>query len=466
MGNYSKDPDAVLHEALAKGYDSVRFQQGKPILDRELNLLADLASPRRLAPYIGNGVPAAEGLWVDRPPDPTAVSFFLMPGRCMVGGLELVIADKVNYTEQPHKGNLKSSWPVPGGTTSSSLKTTTTGTTSVLAPTGGGTGYVYLRVFRSEVDDTADAGLQNQQDIGFETSLRSKVDWELLLLDAPVAYPDHFLLVEYEVSSGVVDKTAQTVGTTTTTTTKTTTTGFTPLPPTTKPGVIAWNDRRVLGLTLEQVRTELDALALYVKSLSTYLNTDGSFKTNAVDTATLRDLSVTTQKLANGAVNSNKLGAGAVGNAALGDLSVGSTKLQDNAVTNTKIFDGSVGNTKLANNAVDGNKIAGLSVATGHIQNAAVTNAKIAAGSVTVAQLKFSPIASGVTTISAHASIMFTLMASIYQNQDNFIVYSLWGNGDFTWSEFFSGGNRMLKIQNNASTPLTLNYMIRRIAES
>jgi len=38
---------------------AVRFQQGRPALDRELNLAADLASPQRLAArYLGNGLPA------------------------------------------------------------------------------------------------------------------------------------------------------------------------------------------------------------------------------------------------------------------------------------------------------------------------------------------------------------------------------------------------------------------------
>jgi hypothetical protein len=60
MHSFSKDPKQVLLDANTKGYSRVRFQQGKPLLDRELNLLGDLAHPARIAePYIGSGVPAA-----------------------------------------------------------------------------------------------------------------------------------------------------------------------------------------------------------------------------------------------------------------------------------------------------------------------------------------------------------------------------------------------------------------------
>ena len=44
MGNSSQDPDVVLSDSLARGYFRVRFQQGKPVLDRELTLAADLAN--------------------------------------------------------------------------------------------------------------------------------------------------------------------------------------------------------------------------------------------------------------------------------------------------------------------------------------------------------------------------------------------------------------------------------------
>ena len=57
MGNFSRSPQLELSSALDRDYCRVRFQQGKPALDRELNLAADLASPQRLAAqYVGNGI--------------------------------------------------------------------------------------------------------------------------------------------------------------------------------------------------------------------------------------------------------------------------------------------------------------------------------------------------------------------------------------------------------------------------
>jgi hypothetical protein len=341
MGNYSRNPDAVLQDALAKGYDTVRFQQGKPILDRELNLLGDLAGARRLAPYIGNGVPAVGGLRAEAPPTPAyTVDFALSAGRCLVGGMEVVLPARVGYMQQPHKENLQFIWPFTPASTTTTTTTSSSGTQTLsdtIPPPpvpAGGTGYVYLRVFRTEADDTTDPTLRNQQDIGFETALRSKVDWELLLLAAPTAALDHFLLAEYYVTpvtvttgggteSFTTSKTTDTSTTSTkstTTSAKFTTTGtesssFSQQPPP-DPGplpdpgttytqyvVTSWTDRRVIGLTLAQVRAELSAL-------SASLNPDGSPKANVVTNTALAGGAVTQNKIANGAVSYRQLDAG------------------------------------------------------------------------------------------------------------------------------------------------------------
>ena len=44
MGDFSRDPEVVLQDAIAKDCARVRFQPGKPLLDRELDLLADIAN--------------------------------------------------------------------------------------------------------------------------------------------------------------------------------------------------------------------------------------------------------------------------------------------------------------------------------------------------------------------------------------------------------------------------------------
>ncbi len=116
MGNYSKDPATALQTALSKGYSRVRFQQGKPILDRELNLAADLAGCERLAQqYIGDGVPAGSaGFQITGLNTPTG-DFSILPGTCRVGGLEIVLANPTTYRTQPNTGLVG---PLPAGSSS------------------------------------------------------------------------------------------------------------------------------------------------------------------------------------------------------------------------------------------------------------------------------------------------------------------------------------------------------------
>jgi hypothetical protein len=477
MGNYSKDPAAVLQEARLKGYERVRFQQGKPILDRELNLLGDLSSMERIGPYIGDGVPAQDPLWVDKPQDPAVVDFILMPGRGIVNGLEVVIPERVSYKQQPHKGNIKNAWP--------------SFTTSPV-----NMGWVVLHVFLTEVDDTTDASLQNQSDIGFETSLRQKVDWELLLVDDSYN-PNYLLLAEYTVEAKAV-----------------------------VPFILTWTDRRTLGLTLSQLRGEFDIFATYMKQITANLNPDGSFHQTSVTNQSLQDNSVSTTKIQDLAVTTNKLGNLSVNNAKLADLSVGTTKLadisvstaklqdlsvgttkladlsitntklqdnsistlklqansvtdtrlQDNSVVNSKILNGAVTNAKIQDGAIDGNKLAvnsinsnhlqGFSVASANIQNGAVVYGKLGPASITVAQLKFLNYINSSFTIPANSFLSVNSIPKASMGPDNMLVFSIWGDGDYTWSDYVAGGNRVLRIQNNLATPIVINVIIRRIQES
>lgn len=172
MGNFSQDPKDVLQDALRKGYTRVRFQQGKPLLDRELNLLGDLASPQRLvAHYFGNGVPddsnsfRISGLNVAQ----NDFDFTIEAGRCLVGGYEVVLGANTTYKTQPHTENVTISLPSE-------------------------TSNVYLRVFSSEITGAEDPSLLNSGDVGFETAVREKVEWEVLVTSAEITTPDHFLL--------------------------------------------------------------------------------------------------------------------------------------------------------------------------------------------------------------------------------------------------------------------------------
>src|SRR5438309_1070900 len=103
MGNYSKDPNATLQSALSNGYGKVRFQQGKPILDRELNLAADLVSPERLVQqYIGDGVPAGSQGFQITSLNVGNNDFVITPGTCRVAGREIVLANPTTYKNQPN----------------------------------------------------------------------------------------------------------------------------------------------------------------------------------------------------------------------------------------------------------------------------------------------------------------------------------------------------------------------------
>src|SRR5258707_670618 len=126
MGNFSKDPSISLQSALSNGYSRVRFQQGKPILDRELNLVADLASPERLAKqYIGEGVPAGSSGFQITNLNAATSDFGILSGTCRVMGLEVVLAAQTTYKGQPNSAHV--------------------------GPIAAGANNVYLHVFTDEV---------------------------------------------------------------------------------------------------------------------------------------------------------------------------------------------------------------------------------------------------------------------------------------------------------------------------
>jgi hypothetical protein len=82
--------------------------------------------------------------------------------------LQVALANDVTYRTQPHREHVVV--PVPGA------------------------GLVYLRVFTSEVSSADDQALANPGDVKFETALRDRIDWEVLVSAAPIVAPDHCLL--------------------------------------------------------------------------------------------------------------------------------------------------------------------------------------------------------------------------------------------------------------------------------
>lgn len=175
MGNYSRDPAATLQSALGKGYSRVRFQQGKAILDSELNLAADLASPDRLAQqYIGNGVPAGTTGFQISALDIANGDFTILPGTCLVAGLEVTLASQATYKTQP--------------------------ITARVAPLPAGESGVYLHVFTDEVTSAQDSDLANAGTVGTETSVRLRNNWEVVVSATPINDPQYLSLATIDTT--------------------------------------------------------------------------------------------------------------------------------------------------------------------------------------------------------------------------------------------------------------------------
>src|SRR5262245_44751079 len=107
MGNFSKDPFEELRRSREQGYVGLHVEQGVPVLDRDLNLLADLVAGtvRELVTrHLGSGVAerddtfavaaaaADNDLRIEAPPG---------GGACLVGGIEVTIDAPLSYSGQP-----------------------------------------------------------------------------------------------------------------------------------------------------------------------------------------------------------------------------------------------------------------------------------------------------------------------------------------------------------------------------
>lgn len=325
MGDFSKDPEIMLQDALAKNYSRVRFQQGKPVLDRELNLLADLASPQRFAQNtFGNGI-LGEGsdFLISNLSVPTN-DFRITAGTCLVNGYEVVLVANTTYKTQPRAENVA---PLPGGISN-----------------------VYLRVFRSETNGIQDVGLLNASDVGSETAIREKVEWEVLVSTLAINTRDHLLLAIINVAGPTV------------------------------------TDRRRKGLNVGAIRDELTnargSTAQLSARLDASLTTTGTLRSTVVGNSQIADNAVGPTKLADGAVTSQKIANNAIGSPQLADNAVISTKIVNNGVITTKLADANVTTQKLAPGAVTEPILANNAVSNRTIANAAVSLAKLSAPQV------------------------------------------------------------------------------------
>jgi IPT/TIG domain len=186
MSDFSKLPQEVLADNVAKGYVGVHIEQGVPILDRDLNLLHDLitqAVRSIVTRYIGNGLPTGgQGFAVQA--IPSANDFRILagappPGACLVAGIEVTIAADTTYGAQPNLPAL---------------------TTPTAAQPDPREDTVYLDVSLETVDGTSDADLLNPGDVGIQTSVRLRPVWTVRVAEnattppAPAAGHSHLAL--------------------------------------------------------------------------------------------------------------------------------------------------------------------------------------------------------------------------------------------------------------------------------
>lgn len=355
MGNYSQDPADVLEDAQGKSYNKVRFQQGKPILDRELNLLVDLCGVPSLRRYIGSGVPTNSNGFQIVNVDFENQDFTIVGAECMVDGYPVAWSTNTTYKQQPFMTN-PPAWP------SEATKL-----------------FVILSYETKEITDAEDEDLQNGSDIGFETTLREQVQWTVSVARGFLSLDRRLLLAE-------LDTQAKTV-----------------------------TDRRLTNMTLSTIRDDLNNVATTTTATSARVNNflapDGTLKDNLIATAKLQNGAVTTAKLQDNCVNTSKLRDNSVTTAKLEDNSVSAAKLQDNAISMAKLQDNSVSSAKLQDNAVTAAKLQDNSVSTAKLQNGSITTAKLGAdcvtlnnianGSVSGPKLKFLTLVNSSTTLTA-----------------------------------------------------------------
>jgi hypothetical protein len=128
--------------------------------------------------------------------------------------------------------------------------------------------------------------------------------------------------------------------------------------------------------------------------------------------------------------------------------------------------DGAVTNVKLGPNAVDGGKLALNSVDSTKLAANAVVYGKVAPSTITLAQLKSQAIMNTSFNVAASSFIMIVIVPKVLVNEDNFVVYTVWGDNDFTWSESYVNGSRILRVQNNTAQAIVVNVKARMIHAS
>jgi hypothetical protein len=294
--SFSTDPDAVFFDAVQKGYNRVRFQEGRAVLDRELNLVGDLAGPERLAQsYLGDGIPDASTGFRITGLNVGANDFTITAGRALVGGREVVLLADTTYQQQPNKANVLQQ--LPAGVSSISLHT-----------------------FTRLVTEAEDAALGNAGDVGTVTALREKVEWEVVVTPGNQILAGHTRLADLDTGTQTV------------------------------------TDRRRTELHLTLLRDEVTEArgnqARLAMRLTASLDQTGALKPNTVSNTQLANNSVDANKLMPNSVDANKLVNNSVTTNKIADLNVTTQKLAANAVQEPNLADNAISKRTIQDNAV------------------------------------------------------------------------------------------------------------------
>ena len=190
MGNFSRDPRSETVRGRDAGYVGLRFEQGVPILDRDLNLLGDLVTQtvrEILQRHLGSGIAERNDTFaVQALPGENDFAILAPPegGTCLVAGIQVMIDTTVRYRDQ-------------------------SGVQPLSTPTEGDrTDVVYLDVWIDEVDAAEDAALGNPDDLGMQTSVRLRPAWRVCVAEgadgvpAPEAGHAHYPLARIERRRG------------------------------------------------------------------------------------------------------------------------------------------------------------------------------------------------------------------------------------------------------------------------
>src|SRR5215471_7955556 len=170
MGNFSKDPFDELRRSREQGYVGLHVEQGVPLLDRDLNLLADLISStvrEILTRHLGSGVAERDDAFaIEGVPADNDLRIAAPPGGgAYLVGIQVTIDAPLTYADQH-------------------------GVPSLTTPEHDRCDVVYLDVWVEEVDASADAALANDADIAMQTSVRLRPAWRVRVAEGAGEAPE------------------------------------------------------------------------------------------------------------------------------------------------------------------------------------------------------------------------------------------------------------------------------------